>query len=786
MALKFNIFTGTLDLYNPTLGDVAGPGSATDNAIARFDGITGKTIQNSGASIDDTGNISALNLSGTNTGDQTITLTSDVTGSGTSSFATTVVSVGGSSAANINSAELAANAATNLNTISTIVKRDASGNFSAGTITAGQLIDSGLTANTVPYADASKQLTSSSVTPTELGYVSGVTSAIQTQIDSKISGPVSSTDNAIARFDGTTGKLEQNSLAILDDLGALSGLTQLDTDNIRIDGNIISSTNVNGEIDLSPNGSGKVKVENSNGIIELGSLDAFSRTQIWNKGTSAIARIGASTGDGDSSNVQSEGIIVYGPNDAADPMGNNDYSYARIKYDRLGLLNSDLGVGSNIYIFRVDPSNLRMRDNAGNLTLDIVRSTGATTFYNTVTLAQDPTLALQAATKSYVDNVAEGLKPKQAVRVGTTANITLSGEQTIDGILTSADRVLVKDQTTTSQNGIYVSAAGAWTRATDFDSLTPIDEINGAYTFIQEGTTQEGQGWVQQGTVTTLDTDPIVFVFFNSVAGIIGGDMITVTGSTISVDLATSSALESSNPGNNAGQLRVKLETSNPTLQIDGSNQLGSKLDGTRAITTGASGIGVNVDNSTIDIATNAIQVKTGGITNTQVSASAAIATSKLADATALAESVTFFNSTDISGAEAETLTNGSDASSLHNHDNSYPSSVTGDINETSFSAANNQTLAANVTGLLFSNASVRSAKIQLSSFIDATGDLYEEFELRVIQRGADWVISSNSIGDDSGLVFSITTAGQVQYTSTNITGFVSNTIKFRATVTSL
>jgi len=356
----------------------------------------------------------------------------------------------------------------------------------------------------------------------------------------------------------------------------------------------------------------------------------------------------------------------------------------------------------------------------------------------------------------------------------------------IDGILTSADRVLVKDQTTTSQNGIYVSAAGAWTRATDFDSLTPIDEINGAYTFIQEGTTQEGQGWVQQGTVTTLDTDPIVFVFFNSVAGIIGGDMITVTGSTISVDLATSSALESSNPGNNAGQLRVKLETSNPTLQIDGSNQLGSKLDGTRAITTGASGIGVNVDNSTIDIATNAIQVKTGGITNTQVSASAAIATSKLADATALAESVTFFNSTDISGAEAETLTNGSDASSLHNHDNSYPSSVTGDINETSFSAANNQTLAANVTGLLFSNASVRSAKIQLSSFIDATGDLYEEFELRVIQRGADWVISSNSIGDDSGLVFSITTAGQVQYTSTNITGFVSNTIKFRATVTSL
>lgn len=71
-------------------GDVVGPASATDNAIARYDGTTGKLIQNSGATIDDSGNITATNLSGTNTGDQTISLTGDVTGSGTESFAATI------------------------------------------------------------------------------------------------------------------------------------------------------------------------------------------------------------------------------------------------------------------------------------------------------------------------------------------------------------------------------------------------------------------------------------------------------------------------------------------------------------------------------------------------------------------------------------------------------------------------------------------------------------------------------------------------------------------------
>jgi Tfp pilus assembly protein PilX len=104
-----------------------------------------------------------------------------------------------------------------------------------------------------------------------------------------------------------------------------------------------------------------------------------------------------------------------------------------------------------------------------------------------------------------------------------------------------------------------------------------------------------------------------------------------------------------------------------------------------------------------------------------------------------------------------------------------------GDIQETSFSAANNQSTVANVTGLLFPNATVRSFEAHVAVLIDATADLYEKFRLEGIQKGASWDMFIVALGDNSGVVFSINTSGQIQYTSANSTGFVSNTMKFRA-----
>lgn len=104
-----------------------------------------------------------------------------------------------------------------------------------------------------------------------------------------------------------------------------------------------------------------------------------------------------------------------------------------------------------------------------------------------------------------------------------------------------------------------------------------------------------------------------------------------------------------------------------------------------------------------------------------------------------------------------------------------------GDIQETSFSAANNQASAANVTGLAFANGVVRSFSAFVAVVIDATTDSYEYFNLEGIQKGASWDMSIVSRGDDSGVQFSITNAGQIQYTSISSAGFVSNTMKFRA-----
>jgi hypothetical protein len=119
--------------------------------------------------------------------------------------------------------------------------------------------------------------------------------------------------------------------------------------------------------------------------------------------------------------------------------------------------------------------------------------TADTPSFAQVALGGDPASALQAATKQYVDNLSAGLDVKASCRVATTANITLSGEQTIDGVLTTADRVLVKNQSTPAQNGIYVSAAGAWARAADMDNWL---EVPGAFTFVEEGSTQADTGWV--------------------------------------------------------------------------------------------------------------------------------------------------------------------------------------------------------------------------------------------------------------------------------------------------
>lgn len=140
-----------------------------------------------------------------------------------------------------------------------------------------------------------------------------------------------------------------------------------------------------------------------------------------------------------------------------------------------------------------------------------------------------------AVTKAQLDAAVAGYSWKQPVRAATTANITLSGTQTIDGVsVIAGDRVLVKSQTAGSGNGIYVAAAGAWARATDFDSAT---EALGAATFVSEGTTLGNTVWLQTTDAPiTLGTTALVFAQVGGGSSYTAGNGVTITSGVIAAD----------------------------------------------------------------------------------------------------------------------------------------------------------------------------------------------------------------------------------------------------------
>jgi len=132
---------------------------------------------------------------------------------------------------------------------------------------------------------------------------------------------------------------------------------------------------------------------------------------------------------------------------------------------------------------------------------------------NRITNLATPTAATDAVTKDYVDSFVQGLHWVGSAKCATIGNIALTGLQTIDGYTTVvSDRVLVKNQNTPAENGIYLAATGAWTRADDYNALL---EINNSAVFVLNGTTQNKSTWVQTATVTTIGTSAISFSAFS-------------------------------------------------------------------------------------------------------------------------------------------------------------------------------------------------------------------------------------------------------------------------------
>jgi phage-related tail fiber protein len=163
-----------------------------------------------------------------------------------------------------------------------------------------------------------------------------------------------------------------------------------------------------------------------------------------------------------------------------------------------------------------------------------------------LTNVADGTGAQDAATFGQVSALLNGRTFKDAVRIASTANLAaISSLTAIDGVTPVAgDRILLKDQTTASQNGIWIAASGAWTRATDADSVTPDAELKaGTSVFVNEGTANgDKQFTLTTNGPITVGTTALTWAVSGAGTTYTQGNGITISGSTISVDPAVTCA----------------------------------------------------------------------------------------------------------------------------------------------------------------------------------------------------------------------------------------------------
>lgn len=245
-----------------------------------------------------------------------------------------------------------------------------------------------------------------------------------------------------------------------------------------------------------------------------------------------------------------------------------------------------------------------------------------------ITGLASPTSDNDAATKAYVDAARLGLDVKESVRVATTANITLSGTQTIDGIVVvSGDRVLVKDQSTASQNGIYIVDSGSWTRASDANSDAKVTA--GLFAFVSEGSANADSGWVlTTNDIITLGTTGLVFAQFSGAGQVTAGNGLTKNGSTIdvvgtadrivvnadSIDLATVSRSDST------GSAGISFLQS---VTTDSYGRVTSSVSGVvQDASTSIKGV-ASFDSGDFSVTNGAVTIKSGGIDNAQLANSA-------------------------------------------------------------------------------------------------------------------------------------------------------------------
>lgn len=424
----------------------------------------------------------------------------------------------------------AINAATNANTASTIVKRDASGNFSAGTITAA--LSGNATTATAWQSPRNLSLT-------------GDATATLSSVDGSANVSAAVT---LATVNSNTGSFGSTSAVPVITVNAKGLITAISTQTIAIS----SILNISGDTGT-----------------DAVSLSTDTLSFVGGTGITSTVTNNTVTFDIDSTVATLTG---------AQTLTNKTISGANNTLSNIAnasLTNSSVTVGSTTValgatatalagLTELTVDNLNINGNTitstnanGDITLDPNGTGNIAVSGARLTGVAEPVASTDAATKNYVDNIAAGLHIHEAAHCATTntlavlsggtvtyangtagvgATLTLSaGLTAIDGhTLTNGDRILVKNEATQANNGMYVrTSATVLTRALDFDTGAEIG--GGDFTFVENGTLYNNTGWVQTEEVVTVGTDIIIWQQFSGTGTFTAGAGLSLTGNEFNV-----------------------------------------------------------------------------------------------------------------------------------------------------------------------------------------------------------------------------------------------------------